>query len=395
MGVINVARKNAIRFIVFLGCTSLFADMTYEGARSINGPFLKILGASGTTVGIVAGLGELVGYGLRLLSGYLSDRSHKYWTILLSGYVINLLSVPMLAYAGYWQAAVVLMIAERAGKAIRTPTRDAMLSHAAYETGRGWGFGLHEFMDQLGATIGPLLVSAVLVYQHDDFRNAYLVLLIPALCALSLLVAARKLFPRPQDLEIRTLDPGQTGQLATPSFIIYTLAAISLAMGYADYPLIAYHFKQQALVTDAWIPVLYSVAMLSEALTALWAGRLYDRIGPVVLLGITVLTMFFAPLVFLAKASWIVIGMILWGLGMGAQGSLLKAIVAGLVEPRKRATAFGIFDTFYGVAWFAGSAYMGYLYDRSLEGLVIFSMNMQLLAIIVLFLFIRYNRKKT
>lgn len=394
MEITNAAKKNAIRFIVFLGCTSLFADMTYEGARSINGPFLKILGASGTTVGIVAGLGELVGYGLRLLSGYISDRSHRYWTILLLGYLINLLSVPLLAYAGYWQVAVVLMIAERAGKAIRTPTRDAMLSHASKETGRGWGFGLHEFMDQLGATIGPLLVSAVLVYQHDNFRNAYLVLLLPALCALSVLLAAQKLFPRPQDLEIRTVQLGQTDQLATPSFIIYTMAAMSLALGYADYPLIAYHFKQHTLVTDAWIPVLYSLAMLSEALTALWIGRLYDRIGPIVLPGVIVLSMFFAPLVFLGNAKWAIIGMILWGLGMGAQGSLLKAVVAGLVGPQKRATAFGVFDTFYGIAWFAGSAYMGYLYDRNLTGLVIFSMNMQLVTIIVLFLFIRNAKRK-
>src|SRR5450830_1308752 len=68
----------ALRFVVFLGVVSLFADMTYEGARSVTGPFLAILGASGAAVGIVAGFGELVGYGLRLVSGFIADRTRRY-----------------------------------------------------------------------------------------------------------------------------------------------------------------------------------------------------------------------------------------------------------------------------------------------------------------------------
>jgi MFS family permease len=388
----NSTRKKAIRFIVLLGCTSLFANMTYEGARSINGPFLQTLGASGTVVGIVAGFGELVGYSLRLLSGYISDRSHKYWAILFTGYVINLLSVPLLACAGYWQIAVLLMIAERAGKAIRNPTRDAMLSHASNETGRGWGFGLHEFMDQLGATLGPLLVSAVLLYRHDEFRKAYFLLLIPALCALAVLLAASRLYPRPQDLEIRTVTLGGNQTFHSQSFVLFTIAAMFLATGYADYPLIAYHFKKSGLLTDVWIPILYAIAMLSEGLSALFIGRLFDRLGAIALIGATVLSLFFAPFVFLGNAQWAITGMVLWGIGMGAQGSILKAVVADMVPPEKRATAFGLFDTAFGIAWFAGSAYMGYLYDHSIDNLVIFSMNTQTLSIIGLIIFIRLHK---
>ena len=387
-------RTKAIRFIVFLGSISLFADMTYEGARSINGPFLQMLGASGTVVGIVAGFGELIGYGLRLLSGYISDRSHKYWAILIIGYILNLISVPLLAWAGYWQIAAVLMIAERTGKAIRNPTRDAMLSYASKETGRGWGFGLHEFMDQLGATLGPLLVAAVLYYKKDNFHDAYLILLLPALCALSILLAARKLYPSPQDLEIKVVNREEAGKIATPAFVLYTIAAMCLATGYADYPLIAFHFKQKALFTDAGIAIVYSVAMMSEAFSALLIGRLFDRMGTVVLIGATALSLFFAPLVFWMNAQWAITGMILWGIGMGAQGSILKAIVADMIPPQKRATAFGLFDTFYGIAWFAGSALMGYLYDVSLTGLVAFSMNMQTITIIILVIFIIKYKKK-
>ena len=164
----GISKGTALKFVVLLGVVSLFADMTYEGARSITGPYLAILGASATAVGIVAGFGELIGYALRLVSGYISDRTGKYWTVTLFGYFINLLAVPLLALAGSWEVAAFLMITERMGKAIRNPSRDAMLSHATQSIGRGWGFGLHEAMDQIGAILGPLIVATVL-YLNGGF----------------------------------------------------------------------------------------------------------------------------------------------------------------------------------------------------------------------------------
>src|SRR2546430_237253 len=199
----SLTRGTALTFVILLGIVSLFADMTYEGARSITGPYLAVLGASATVVGIIAGFGELVGYGLRLAAGYLSDRTGRYWTITLVGYVVNLLAVPLLALAGRWELAAVLMIAERFGKAIRTPARDAMLSHATTEMGRGWGFGLHEAMDQIGAFLGPLIVAAVL-FRRDGYPTAFGILLIPALLALGVLVVARPLYPHPRDFEVGT-----------------------------------------------------------------------------------------------------------------------------------------------------------------------------------------------
>ena len=119
---------------------SLLADITYEGARSITGPYLAILGANAAVVGFVAGFGELVGYGLRLVSGYLADRTGKYWTITIVGYAINLLAVPLLALADQWWLAALLIIIERMGKGMRVPSRDAMLSHAGHRMGMGWAF---------------------------------------------------------------------------------------------------------------------------------------------------------------------------------------------------------------------------------------------------------------
>jgi len=366
--------------------------MTYEGARSINGPFLNVLGASGFVVAVVAGMGEFIGYGLRLLSGYLSDRTGRYWLFMYIGYGLNLLSLPLLTFVGYWQIAVVLMIAERAGKAFRNPTRDAMLSHASEETGRGWAFGFHEFMDQLGATVGPLLVSAVLFLKDEQYHLVYLLLFIPALLALATLVTARYKYPHPETLEVKIVHLEETRGYPA-EFFIYAFAAMCMATGYADYPLIAYHFKQAKIITDAWIPIFYAVAMLSDAVIALLVGRLFDRIGVWALMLTTFFSMFFAPLVFLMGKDAAMLGMVLWGVGMGAQESILKATIADLVPSSKRATAFGLFDTMYGVAWFGGSILIGYFYEASVTSMVVFCMDMQFIALIILFFYMRKMRR--
>jgi len=236
-----LARATAIRFIVLLGLVSLFADMTYEGARSIAGQYLALLGASGAAVGIVAGFGELIGYGLRIVSGFLSDRTRRYWAVTLVGYAINLFAVPLLALAGSWEVAAALMIAERLGKALRTPARDAMLSYATKETGRGWGFGLHEAMDQIGAVVGPVIVAVVLAVR-GSYPAAFAVLAIPAVLALVTLLTARWLYPRPQDLEPTTPELKSAG--FPRAYWIYLAAVALVAAGYVDFPLIAYHFEK-------------------------------------------------------------------------------------------------------------------------------------------------------
>ena len=383
----------AVRFVVLLGCVSLFSDMTYEAARSISGPYLSVLGVSGATVGWIAGLGELLGYGLRVVSGYFSDKTRKYWTITIIGYLLNLFSGPLLAFAGYWQLAVVFMITERIGKAIRTPARDAMLSYGAKEMGRGWGFGLHEAMDQTGATLGPLLVSAVLFYKHGSYHEAFLILFIPAIIAMMLLLFARRQYPKPQDLEIENTIIETKG--FPKLFWLYLLAVIFIAAGYADFPLIAYHFKKVNLMSDATIPILYSVAMAADGLAALFLGKLFDKWGMKTMIYVTIISLFFAPMVFLGGLIWSIFGMVVWGIGMGAQESILKAAVAELIPAYKRGTAFGVFNTGFGVFWFFGSVALGYLYDFSIPWLIVFSIGMQVVAAVILWLIVGHSKNKT
>jgi MFS family permease len=376
---VGPGRSAALRFVVFLGVVSLFADMTYEGGRSIAGPFLAHLGASATVVGIVAGFGELVGYGLRLGAGYLSDRTQRYWPITIAGYVVNLLAVPALALAGRWEIAALLIILERAGRAIRNPARDAMLAHATHEMGRGWGFGLHEAMDQTGALIGPLLVALALHRTGNAYRPAFALLLLPAILSVGVLLAARRQYPRPSELEMAVPDLVSHGLPRV--FWVYVASGALLAAGYADFALLAYHFATSAVVPAPAIPILYAFGMGMAAVSALAFGRLLDRVGLRALMAGVVASGAFAPLVFLGNAPLAVIGMAMWGIGMGVQDSTLHAALAGMVPPARRAGAYGVFDAVYGVCWFLGSALMGLLYDRSIGAVVALSLALQLAAI--------------
>jgi MFS family permease len=375
--------RTALKFVVLLGVVSLFADMTYEAARSITGPYLALLGASGTIVGVVAGFGELLGYALRLLSGYLADKTGQYWGLTIVGYGINMVAVPLLALAGHWELAAFFIIAERIGKAIRTPARDAMLSHATVEMGRGWGFGLHEALDQVGAMLGPLIVAAVL-YFNGSYQTGFAILAIPAVLTLSVLIAARILYPSPRDLETRVTRFETEGFPRV--FWLYLAAAACVAAGYADFPLIAYHFGKTSTVPEVWIPVFYAIAMGADGLAALIFGRLFDRMGISILIVAVLLSSLFAPLVFQGGFYAALGGMILWGIGMGAQESVMRAGVAEMVPPNKRGSAYGVFSMQFGVYWFLGSAAMGWFYDFSIPLLVAFSVVTQAQAVPLFFM---------
>ncbi len=345
-------------------------------------------------MGIVAGLGELCGYTLRIIFGYLSDKTGRYWFFTIGGYTVNLLAVPLLALAGRWEIAAGLMIAERIGKAIRTPSRDTLLSYATKEIGRGWGFGLHEAMDQIGAMLGPMIVSGVL-FLKGGYKNSFALLFIPAILALIILLVARYLYPRPKDLEKSSVALKSKG--LPRMFWFYLMAAALIAAGYVDFPLIAYHFKKTNLVNDNWIPIFYALAMGVDALAALVFGRLFDRQGLSVLILAVFLSLFFAPLVFLLGPYLALLGIALWGIGMGAQESIMRATIAEIIPNGERAFAYGIFNAGYGLFWFIGSVLMGIFYDFSLAGLVLFSMLMQLVSIPFLILTgkaINVNKKK-
>jgi predicted MFS family arabinose efflux permease len=316
---------------------------------------------------------------LRLLSGRGADRTGRYWPITIGGYLLQMSVVPLLALAGSWQVAGLFIIGERVGKAIRNPPRDAMLSHAAAEMGYGWGFGVHEALDQFGATFGPLLVALVLAVSHHDYKIAFAALAVPGTITVALVIVARWFYPRPQDL---SAGPAQVTTTGLPRvFWIYLGGAALVAAGFADFPVIAFHFQQAGTVSAALVPVFYAVAMAVSGIGSLIFGRLFDRAGIGILVPLTLVMAAYAPLAFLG-GSWLsLVGVSLWGLGMGVHESIMSAAVAPMVSPDRRASAYGLFTGVYGIAWMLGSIAIGALYEISITAVVTFAVAAQLAAI--------------
>jgi len=381
------SRSAALRVVVLFGIVSLFADMVYEGGRSITGPYLALLGASGAVVGIVAGGGELLGYALRLVSGRLADATRLYWPLTIAGYVVQMLAIPALALVGSWQAAAVLIVLERIGKATRNPPRDAMLAGASTEIGRGWAFGLHEALDQIGALVGPLLAAGVLALK-GTYGLAFAILAIPAAITLATVVLARVTYPDPGGVSARKADVRTEG--LSNAFWLYIVGAGLVGAGFADFSLMAFHFEKAGTVANELVPVFYAVAMGTSGLGSLLFGRMFDRRGIVVLVPLTAVTALFAPLALLGNGTAAFFGTILWGVGLGVHESVMAAAVAQIVPAGRVASAYGLFNLGFGIAWFAGSAVMGVLYDISIPALVVFSIVVELAAIPI-FLRLRRN----
>ncbi|MDN5347678.1 MAG: hypothetical protein PWP65_1242 [Clostridia bacterium] len=383
MTLTGAQRKNALRFIFLLGIVSLFADMTYEGGRSITGPYLSLLGASAATVGLVSGAGELVGYALRLISGYIADRTRQYWLFTIVGYIINLLAVPLLALAGRWEVAAILIVVERFGKALRTPSRDVMLSYATRQVGTGFGFGLHEFMDQIGAVAGPLIAAFALYLRSGHYRLAFALLFVPASLGLLVLLISRLLYPSPQQLEVKSASTlsypaGEKLPLVFWAYIFFTTLTVA---GYAHFQLISYHFKAQNVIPDAQIPLLFALAMGVDALVALPIGKLFDQKGLPVLTLLPLLTLPVPFLVFSFNYWLALTGVLLWGAAMGIQETVMRAAVAEIIPREKRGLAYGIFNAAYGAAWFLGSALLGALYTISIPHTILAATSLELISL--------------
>lgn len=396
--VIELTRNSAILFIVLFGVVSLFADMNYEGGRSVVGQYLKLLGTSAFALGFAAGIGEFVGYALRLVSGTIADKTRKYWLIIILGYIIQLCSLPMLAFLRGWELAVVFLFLERVGKAIRKPAHDAVISFAAKQTGSGFGFGLHEAMDQIGAFLGPALFSTLLfTTQRDSFatyRTGLLLLFIPAGIAIFVTIIARFLFPHPERFEIRSNTPEVGAAGFSRVYWMIVIASGLLAMGITDFPLIGLHLKNTGSFTEEAIPLLYAGAMVIDAAAAIVCGFLYDRFGLKALASLFFVELFTAPLVFMGSFGFILFGMALWGISVGTQESILKAAIGDRVSEEKRARAFGLFNTLFGLFWFVGSVIIGLLYDQwGVIPVVIFSVVVQTGALAV-FLSMLFHDKR-
>ncbi len=386
-------------FIILFGIVSLFSDMTHEGASSIRGAYLSLLGASAATIGFISGLGELVGYSMRYVFGKLTDKSKQYWPMTIAGYVLDIIAVPALALVGEhgWIAACVLLVIQRMGKAIKKPAKDTIMSFAASQEGVGKSFGIQEVLDQIGAFIGPVLLYLVMLFKTEGttfeiYSTCFAVLAIPGAITLILLIVTRCKFPNPEHFEP---EPKEYVPFKIKKEFILYIAGISLfAFGFIDYSIIIMHVSRtyshlasglsetSALVSTGSLPLLYAGAMLVDAVAALFFGMMYDKNGVKALVWSTVISAPFAVFVFaFDSVPMLLIGVALWGVGMGAQESILKAAVTSMVPKASRATGYGVFECSFGAFWFLGSWLMGVLYDVSIPAMIAVSVIAQLATI--------------
>ncbi len=374
-------------FILLFGLVSMMSDMTHESASSIRGAFLALVGASAATIGFASGLGEMVGYGMRYVFGRITDRTRRYWPLVTVGYVVDIFAVPALALVGPhgWVAACALLVVQRLGKAIKKPAKDTLLSFAATQEGVGKSFAIQEALDQIGAFAGPLLLYLIMLFKtsgttFEIYSFCFACLAIPGVATLVLLWLTRRSFPHPEEFEP---EPKQRQHFKMEGRFVRYIAGISLfAFGFIDYALVVMHVARTSLFTAQELPLLYAGAMLTDAVAALVFGWLFDRHGTRALILSTLLSAPFAALVFLGHGhASLLLGVALWGVGMGAQESILKAAVATMVPKQSRATGYGVFECSFGVFWFLGSWALGALYEASIPAMVVVSTLAQLAAI--------------
>jgi MFS family permease len=382
----NHTQLSAWRFIVWFGIVSLFADFVYEGARAVTGPFMAHLGASALLVGIVTGLGEGLALAGRLVTGPLVDKTRAYWPLAILGYLLTIVAVPLLGTATTVLAASILIIAERAGKAVRSPGKDVMLSHATVSTGRGKGFAVHEALDQIGAVVGPLVVALVLALTHNNYHWGFSVLAVPGLIALIVLLKLRAQVPDPSVYDKKTSKT--FGLQATnirsfpPAFWTYLVFTFIATVGFATFGVLSYHLVKHNVVATPIIPVIYSVTMGASALMSLFSGLLYDRIGKQSLVLVPLLTSVVPILAFRSSPTLAISGILFWGFVMGIQESTMRAAVADIIPAEIRGTAYGIFALGFGIASLIGGALVGYLYGKSVHTLIAVVLAIEVVALL-------------
>ncbi|HEY5841087.1 MAG TPA: MFS transporter [Mycobacterium sp.] len=377
---------SAWRFVATFGVVSLLADIVYEGARSITGPLLASMGATAFVVGVVTGVGEAAALLLRLVSGPLTDRTGRFWAWTIAGYLLTVITVPFLGVVGVLWAASALVIAERVGKAVRSPAKDTLLSYATAVTGRGRGFAVHEALDQVGALAGPLTVAGLLYVFGGDYGPTLALLAIPGVGVLILLLWLKARVPDPARYEAGVASSAKAvGHQRFPrSFWVYSGFSAATMVGFTTFGVLSFHQVSRGIVTAAWVPVIYAAAMAADALAALLAGWAYDRVGGRVLAVLPALGAAVPVLAFSARLGPVVAGALVWGAAVGIQESTLRAVVADLVEPGHRATAYGVYAAVIGVATAVGGALTGLLYERSVPLLISVVVAIQILAMAAL-----------
>lgn len=388
----------ALRVIIIFGFISMLGDAVYETARSANSQYLNLLSISATKVGIVFGIGEFLGYFIRLIAGVLSDKSGKHWPFMFLGYGM-LLVVPFIGLTMNWNILVILILTERIGKALRSPAKDTILSVVAEnQIGVGFAFGVQEALDQVGAFLGPLIFTAIFYVTGKntikEYQLGYKLLFIPFVFLMIFLIYAHRKIKDDNLIPVVIKKDFHSDHLGS-IFRIYTAFTFFCTLGFVNFSTVGYHLKANNLFSDGNITLLYSLAMITDAITALLIGKAYDRLkikiekrtgGILILILIPFITILLPIFTLSYSKTLIVIGIIIFGIVMGTHETIMRSAIADITPFDKRGTGYGVFNSSYGLALLFGAALMGLLQDMNLIWIIItFTFAAEMIAVIIYF----------
>jgi MFS family permease len=359
------------RNVLAISLVSLFNDASSE----IIYPFLPLfltltLGASPFAVGLIEGGAESVSGLLKLFSGYFSDRRGRRKGLVVFGYGLAGVTRPLLAFASTWPQVLVIRLTDRVGKGVRSAPRDALIADSARPAERGLAFGFHRAMDHAGAVVGPLLGYLILrlIASDDgaptaaDYRTLFLLAAIPALVAV--LVAAvfvreakrgtRIDAPAPPRLSLRGFDGN------FKRFLVI-LALFTLSNSSDAFLLLR---AQQAGVSAAAVPLLWAALHVCKVGSSLLGGDLSDRLGRKTLIvsGWLLYAAVYTGFAFVSSAGEAWILFLVYGIYFGLVEGTEKALVADLVRPEQRGTAYGLYNLAFSVSVLPASLLMGGLW---------------------------------
>jgi MFS family permease len=359
---LTITKRTAYMTLIILGIISMLGDMVYESGRGIAPDYLMFLGASAFVVGVVSGAGEFLGYGTRLISGTLSDRTRAYWVFIFAGYGL-ILTIPLIGLTYSIEIVVVLLLLERVGKALRSPSKDTVVSIVGKNVGSGKAFGIHEAVDQIGAIIGPLLFAAVLFFTANNYQVAFSLLIIPFILMMIVIAYTYRKVGRKVDAEAQIQNSNQEKAKLNRGFWLFSVAVFLNTFGLIPVALILFSGSLilQPLGQTWLVPILYVAVQTVDVPIALISGHLFDKVGikflvlPFIL---SVLPVFF---VFCGGLTGIIIACITFGLVLGMQESIYRAAVCELISLGKRGTAYGVFNAILGFGTLASGLVFGFL----------------------------------
>ncbi len=351
------------RNVAALGVVSLLTDVSTEMIVPVLPLFVTtVLHGSAATVGVIEGVAESTATLLRLGSGWLSDRIGARKPFLLFGYGISGVAKAAIAAAGSWAAVLGLRFADRLGKGLRNPPRDAVIAESVPARLVGRAFGFHRALDTLGAAIGPFVAYLVLSAYPGRFRRVFAISAIPAALAILVILAFVRA-PRRPPAAARPLRQ-EVGALGTPFRKFLVVAGLfSLASSSMAFLLLR---ARQAGFSERGVPLVYLLYNVVYALLSWPIGALSDRIGrrAVLLTAYASFAVVYALFASAPHRATVLAGFALLGIHSAMLEGSQRSMIADLVTPERRATAYGIYYAVVGLALLPASLVAGALWDR-------------------------------